>query len=108
MSEMSDKPEMYQGRPATISQSISEQFDQDSEQPFNSHRDQDLVEPCTIQSETEEIVSLEPKKMEHFTSEVSPDSSLYNMLDTGRFHKRFVDITKIGQGGFGEVYKALY
>lgn len=41
-------------------------------------------------------------------SEISDESPLQNILDTGRFQKKFKDIDLIGQGGFGKVYKATY
>jgi hypothetical protein len=40
-------------------------------------------------------------------SEISESSPLHNILDTGRFKKKFKDIVQIGQGGFGKVYKAI-
>lgn len=40
-------------------------------------------------------------------SEISENSPLHNILDTGRFKKKFKDIVQIGQGGFGKVYKAI-
>ena len=31
-----------------------------------------------------------------------------DILDTGRFAKKFSDVRQIGEGGFGKVYKAVY
>ena len=39
---------------------------------------------------------------------ISEDSPLQNILDNGRFKKKFKDRIKIGEGGFGKVYKAKY
>ena len=36
------------------------------------------------------------------------NSILDNLLDSGRLKKKFRNIEKIGQGGFGSVYKAIY
>lgn len=41
-------------------------------------------------------------------SEISDESPLQNILDTGRFQKKFKNIVKIGEGGFGVVYRANY
>ena len=41
-------------------------------------------------------------------SEISEESALDNILETGRFKKKFQDIIKIGEGGFGMVYSAKY
>jgi hypothetical protein len=39
-------------------------------------------------------------------SMISESSPLHYILDTGRFKKKFKNITLIGKGGFGRVYKA--
>ena len=49
----------------------------------------------------------EPADLKRQLSEISEESPLYNILDTGRLKKKFRDIVKIGQGGFGEVFKAI-
>lgn len=41
-------------------------------------------------------------------SSISEDSPLQQILDNGRFKKKFKDRIKIGEGGFGKVYKAKY
>ena len=41
-------------------------------------------------------------------SEISEESPLQSLLDTGRLRKKFKDIVDIGQGGFGKVKKAVY
>lgn len=41
-------------------------------------------------------------------SEISEESPLQSLLDTGRLRKKFKDIIDIGQGGFGKVKKAVY
>jgi serine/threonine protein kinase len=51
---------------------------------------------------------LAPLYMRKDMSEIPEDSKLYNILDTGRLQKKFKDMDKIGQGGFGEVFKAKY
>jgi len=47
------------------------------------------------------------KKISHL-SEISEESPLHNILDSGRMKKKFKDIIKIGEGGFGKVYRAKY
>jgi len=60
----------------------------------------------------ETLTSLEeyqaPSTLSRSLSEISEESPLYNILDTGRLQKKFHDITKIGQGGFGQVFRATY
>lgn len=95
-----------------INQSISEQYDQDSERP-DKHKlsdEQDTHPNLEISdSEIEKISSLPlPCFIDRKMSEIPEDSDLYNVLDTGRLKKKFKDIVKIGQGGFGEVFKAKY
>ena len=41
-------------------------------------------------------------------SEISDESPLQNILDTGRFKKKFKQQEKIGEGGFGQVFKDIY
>jgi serine/threonine protein kinase len=51
---------------------------------------------------------LEPQGMKKNLTEIPEESPLCNILDTGRLRKKFKQPVKIGQGGFGEVYKAEY
>ena len=46
--------------------------------------------------------------LDRVLSEISDESPLQNILDTGRFKKKFKNIVKIGEGGFGVVYRATY
>ena len=48
---------------------------------------------------------LEVKRQDSIIEEESP---LVDILDTGRFNKKFKNRQLIGQGGFGKVYKATY
>jgi len=50
----------------------------------------------------------ESLEMGKVLSEISEESPLQNILDSGRFKKLFKNITQIGEGGFGKVYKATY
>lgn len=53
--------------------------------------------------------SQQPLELQRGMSEISmisESSPLHNILDTGRFKKKFKDIKLIGEGGFGKVYKA--
>lgn len=43
-----------------------------------------------------------------FSVDIPMDSNLHDVLDTGRLNKKFKNKEKIGQGGFGEVFKAMY
>lgn len=51
------------------------------------------------------VSTIEPSvlgdSMKRTESEISDDSPLQQILDTGRFHKKFDHIVKIGEGGFG-------
>ena len=44
----------------------------------------------------------------HELSAITEENPLYELLDTGRLHKKFKNITLIGEGGLGKVYKATY
>ena len=39
-------------------------------------------------------------------SEISEESALEKLLDTGRLKKKFSEMKLIGEGAFGKVYKA--
>lgn len=67
------------------------------------------MQPVAIDSEEEyEAVTIPPNIIERNISEIPEGSALFNILDSGRLRKKFKNITKIGQGGFGEVFKAEY
>ena len=52
--------------------------------------------------------SLEISRQLSELSFISENSELHHILDTGRFKQKFKDMVKIGEGGFGKVYKATY
>ena len=64
-----------------------------------------------ISSEKEIIVQQNRGKKalkKNHSTPIEPKSQLSTILDSGRLQTRFTNLSLIGQGGFGKVYRATY
>ena len=67
------------------------------------------INPSFVQKQTESTFNrYDAQALTRGLSEISEESPLQQILDTGRLRKKFGEIEKIGEGGFGKVYRGRY